>query len=107
MIALDAIKRFLGEAGAAAPAEAADLGAGEIATREARLDRNGRLPPMNADGAARGARVLVFDSGLGGLTVLAAIAGRGPTPSWSTPPTTRSFLMARSARRRWSRASAR
>ncbi len=33
---------------------------------------------MNADGAARGARVLVFDSGLGGLTVLAAIARARP-----------------------------
>ncbi len=33
---------------------------------------------MNAEGAARGARVLVFDSGLGGLTVLAAIARARP-----------------------------
>ncbi len=33
---------------------------------------------MNADEAARGARVLVFDSGLGGLTVLAGIARERP-----------------------------
>jgi glutamate racemase len=33
---------------------------------------------MNAEGAARGARVLVFDSGLGGLTVLAAVARARP-----------------------------
>ncbi|MGD1036995.1 MAG: glutamate racemase [Roseiarcus sp.] len=33
---------------------------------------------MKAKGAARGARVLIFDSGLGGLTVLASIARRRP-----------------------------
>ena len=33
---------------------------------------------MNADGAARGAKILIFDSGLGGLTVLAGIARRRP-----------------------------
>ncbi len=33
---------------------------------------------MNAEGAARGARVLIFDSGLGGLTVLAGIARERP-----------------------------
>ncbi|MGD0641247.1 MAG: glutamate racemase [Roseiarcus sp.] len=33
---------------------------------------------MNVYGAARGARVLVFDSGLGGLTVLAAVARSRP-----------------------------
>jgi glutamate racemase len=33
---------------------------------------------VKAKGAARGARVLIFDSGLGGLTVLASIARRRP-----------------------------
>jgi glutamate racemase len=33
---------------------------------------------MSAEGAARGARILIFDSGLGGLTVLAGIARERP-----------------------------
>lgn len=33
---------------------------------------------MNAEGAARGARVLIFDSGLGGLTVFASVARQRP-----------------------------
>ncbi len=83
LIALDAIKRFLGQAGAEAPAEAPAPRRRRDRAREARVGRDDRLPPMNAPpmnarGAARGARVLIFDSGLGGLTVLAGIARQRP-----------------------------
>ena len=62
---------------------------------------------MNADGAARGAKILIFDSGLGGLTVLAGIARRRPDVELIYAADDAFFPMARSARRRSLRASAR
>ncbi len=35
--------------------------------------------------------ILLFDSGLGGLTVLEAVRRARPTPATSTPPTMRPF----------------
>ena len=52
----------------------APRGAGRDRRGRARLCRCDFLPPMNKARPTRGPRVLVFDSGLGGLTVFAQIA---------------------------------